>query len=176
MGSELRGLDTIIEALPMIRAEVPEVKVRFAGKSYFGTKNNLEDLAESLGVEEHVEFTGWIDPEEFPKYMKAADIGLVPYRSIPVTNTTVPNKLFQYMAAELPVLVTDTDAVGRIVRETNSGVVVPAEDPDAFAEGAIELADPDRRAELGRNGRKAVEEEYNWERDAERLLKVYESL
>jgi glycosyltransferase involved in cell wall biosynthesis len=72
--------------------------------------------------------------------------------------------------------VTETDAVARIVRETDSGVVVPPEDPEAFAEGAIKLADPDRRAALGRNGYNAVEKKYNWKRDAENLKRVYENI
>ena len=169
-----RGLDTAVKALPDIKSEVPDAKIRMAGRG--SLRHELMDLANDLGVGDSVEFTGWIDETTFPNYMRAADVGIVPHRSNPHTNTTVPHKLFQYMAAELPVLATDTTAVSRIVRETDAGVIVPAESPEEFAEGAIELADDDTRKKLGKNGREAVEKKYNWSRDGKRLQDVYDNL
>jgi glycosyltransferase involved in cell wall biosynthesis len=169
-----RGLDTAVESQPIIKSEISNSKFRMAGGG--SMEADLKELAENLGVREYVEFTGWVNETELPKYIRAADVGVVPHRSNPHTNTTVPHKLFHYMASGIPVLVTETDAVARIVRETDSGVVVPPEDPEAFAEGAIKLADPDRRAALGRNGYNAVEKKYNWKRDAENLKRVYENI
>jgi glycosyltransferase involved in cell wall biosynthesis len=169
-----RGLDTAVKSQPIINSEIRDAKLRMAGGGPL--EENLKNLAQRLNIKENIEFTGWVDFTEIPKYVRAADVGIVPHRSNPHTNTTVPHKLFHYMASGIPVIVTETDAVARIVRETNSGLVVPPEDSEAFAEAAVELADSDRRTELGENGRMAVEKKYNWSCDEKRLQEVYDSL
>jgi glycosyltransferase involved in cell wall biosynthesis len=81
------------------------------------------------------------------------------------------------MAMAKPVVVTDVAPLARIVRETESGLVVPAGEHAAMADAIRELrGDADLRAELGRNGRVAVENEYNWDRDASRLVSVYDEV
>ncbi|RQG91526.1 glycosyltransferase family 1 protein [Natrarchaeobius halalkaliphilus] len=168
-----RGLDTVIRAIPRIKKEIPNVLFRIAGG---GQLNDLEDLANNLGIRDHIEFTGWIDETEFPKYMSSANIGLLPHRSNGHTNTTIAHKLFQYMAAELPVIVTDTRAVGRVVREASAGVVVPPEEPNAIADAAINIFQSEVGRIYGKNGRNAVESKYNWSHDSKQLLKVYDKL
>lgn len=171
--SHHRGLDTAVRALPDIISSVPEVKFRFVGGRGGESQQELEALAEDLNVAENIEFIDWMDPEDVPQEMYNADIGLIPHRSNPHTNSTIPHKLFQYMAAELPVLTTETASIARVITDTDAGVVVPADNPQQLARGAVELSDSERRAELGGNGRQAVEDKYNWDRDAEKLKEIY---
>ncbi|AEN06206.1 glycosyl transferase group 1 [halophilic archaeon DL31] len=170
-----RGVDTAVRALAILRESVPDARLRIVG-GRSKLKGELQQLAAELGIESAVEFTGWVDGETFPSHMAAADVGLVPHRSTAHTNTTVPHKLFQYMAAGLPVLATETTAVARGVREADAGVVVPPEDPRAMAEAAETLADPGTADRLGTNARRAAETTYNWSRDADRLRAVYDRL
>lgn len=166
-----RGLDTAIKAMPRVIDHIPSALLRFAGGGSF--ENQITSFVRDQGIDEHVEFTGWIDENEFPQYIASADVGIVPHRSNPHTNTTVPHKLFQYMAAAKPVVATDTSAVARIIRETNSGIVVLPDNPATFAEAIIELSEGTR---LGENGRQAVETVYNWEHDSQILLDLYDEI
>jgi glycosyltransferase involved in cell wall biosynthesis len=169
-----RGLDTAIRAVAGSEAGVELLLVGGGGGT---TESELRALIAELGVGDRVTITGWVAFDDVPGYISDSDLCLVPHDSTPHTETTVPHKLFQYMATAKPVLVTDVAPLARIVRETDAGVVVPAGDHDAIAEAIRELrGDGGRRAELGRNGRAAVESEYNWDRDAARLVEVYDEV
>ncbi len=87
------------------------------------------------------------------------------------------NKLFEYMAAGLPVVIPDAPRWRDIVERYGCGVAADVDDPAAVA-GAVErlLASPEWAAKLGENGRRAVLTELNWERQAPRLLALYERL
>ena len=172
-----RGLEAVVRALPGIAEEVPNAKLLIVGapgtERYGGA---FDDLVGECGVEGRVVNTGWVDFDDVPSYMAAGDVCLVPHAKNPHTDTTVPHKLFQYMALSKPVITSNADPLARMMDETDAGLVATAGDPGAFAEAAVSLADPDRREELGANGRRAVEERYNWAIDAERLRTIYDRL
>jgi glycosyltransferase involved in cell wall biosynthesis len=172
-----RGLDTAIRAFATVASELPDARLLFVGGEGGAVGEQLRTLADDLGVEDQVQFAGRVPFDEVPAYMAACDVCLVPHAATPHTETTLPHKLFQYMAMAKPVLVTDVPPLERIVSETESGRVVAADDPTALATAVRDLhADPDERDRLGTNGRRAVEATYNWEHDAERLRTVYQRL
>nr|WP_264475082.1 glycosyltransferase family 4 protein [Salinirubrum litoreum] len=169
-----RGLDTAIRAVAALESGVELLLVGGGGGT---TESELRALIAELGVGDRVTITGWVDFEEVPGYVAASDACLVPHARTPHTETTVPHKLFQYMATGKPVVVTDVAPLARIVDETESGLVVPAGDHDAMADAIRRLCgDAGLCGELGRNGRTAVEAEYNWDRDAKRLVAVYDEV
>lgn len=175
LSGEHRGVDTAIRALAILRRSVPDATLRVVG-GRSKVKGRLEELATALGVSDAIEFTGWVDEAAIPGHIAAADVGLVPHRATAHTNTTVPHKLFQYMAGAIPVLATETTAVARVVRDANAGVVVPPEDPDSLARAALALKDEETARRFGEKAREAVETTYGWQRDAERLRGVYDEL
>ena len=165
-----RGIETLIRALP----ETPDaVSLLLVGAGSEASDRRLRRLAASEGVADRVTFTGWVEFEDVPRYIAASDLAMVPHRETDHTATTVPHKLFQYMALETPVLVTDVGPLGRIVRETEAGVVVPPEDSAAVAAEIAGLLGAER-TDYGENGRRAVETRYSWARDGERLRQVYD--
>lgn len=170
-----RGLETAIDAMPSIVDRVPNARlllVGAAGEEAYDAE--LRKRATETGVAERITFTGWVDLEAVPRYVAASDLPIVLHRDTPHTATTVPHKLFQYMAVRKPVAVTDVGTMGRIVRDGNAGIVVPADDVVAFANEVVDLAnDSKRAAELGRNARSVVESRYNWSFDAATLRDVY---
>lgn len=172
LSGEHRGVETAIHALGLLRQSVPDATLRLVG-GRSDHKERLKALAADRGLADAVEFTGWVTEETIPSQIAAADVGIVPHRSTRHTETTVPHKLFQYMAAGIPVLATNTDPVARIVGDADAGPVVPAENPEAMATAARRLTDATERQRFGANGRAAVEDRYNWERDAARLQGVY---
>jgi len=100
------------------------------------------------------------------------DVGVIPHVADESWNTTVPNKLFDYMAAGIAVVTSDARPAARIVRETGAGFVYHHADASGLARAFATLVDPDLRLACGRRGQSAVRDTYHWEQDAARLLAV----
>lgn len=174
----LRGIDTAIRAMPKILKKIPSARLLLVGGE--GTKayeEGLKNLCKKLKVEEHVFFTGWVPFQQVPSYISASDVCLVPHYASDATNVGVPHKLFQYMALEKPVVVTNAKALQRIVEESECGIVIPSGDYDRMAEAIVKLHDNKGYAKmLGLNGRRAVERKYNWTNESRKLCQLYEEL
>jgi glycosyltransferase involved in cell wall biosynthesis len=96
---------------------------------------------------------------------------------VPKTKYESPYKLFEAMMCEKPIIVSDESAMANIVRKEQCGVVVPYGDVPALTHALKTCReDPQLRAELGKNGRKAYEERYSWAIMEERVLSGYHSL
>jgi len=122
-----------------------------------------------------VRFLGYVNRETaLATAVREADIGVLPNHSNEAWNTTIPNKLFDYMAEALPVLSSSVAPFARIVRETHAGEVFEAGNARSLADAIRRLSDPDRRAACGAAGRRAVLERYHWERDTDVLLQGLE--
>ncbi|HEV2643965.1 MAG TPA: glycosyltransferase, partial [Candidatus Elarobacter sp.] len=106
----------------------------------------------------------------------SADVGLLPHQKNESWDTTIPNKLFDYMAAGLPVVTSDAAPCERIVHETGCGEVFASGNAEAMAAAIRRATDPSRSARLGDAGVRAVLGRYNWEHDTEVLLAAVESL
>jgi glycosyltransferase involved in cell wall biosynthesis len=172
---EFRGLDLILDAIAHL-AENGETGVHFAVAGDGPHKAALETRCEQLGIEEHVSYVGWIDPSQVSAFLAAGDIGIIPHAVTPLTTYTVPNKLFDYMLAGLPVLATDMAPVRRIVTEEDCGVILPRNPSDSeVADGIRQLKTSDTE-DLGANGRDAVYRRYNWNHDAERVRSTVATL
>jgi glycosyltransferase involved in cell wall biosynthesis len=169
-----RGLDTAVRA---VAHDDPDTHLLLVGGGGGTTEADLRELICEHDAGDRVTITGWVDFAHVPAYVAACDVCLVPHARTEHTETTVPHKLFQYMALRRPVVVTDVAPLARLVGETDAGVVVPADDPAALAAAVARLRDdPAERRRLGANGRAAVERHYNWPRDAARLRAVYADL
>lgn len=176
LGGKHRGLETVVEAMDRVLTVVPEATLVIvgAGDQY---KRTLQERARAVGVSDQVVYTGWVDFEKVPSYIAASDVCLVPHEATPHTETTVPHKLFQYMALSKPVVVTDVRPLERVVGETGCGIVVPAGDADAMGSALVSLYEsPTDAQRMGQRGRQAIEETYNWTTESASLLAVYESL
>ncbi|SFR57838.1 glycosyltransferase family 4 protein [Halogeometricum limi] len=173
-----RGIETAIRAFPAVVDAVPNARLLLVGGSNEpGYDQGLRELAAETGVGDRITFTGWVDAADVPGFMAACDVGLVPHVSNAHTETTVPHKLFQYMALSVPVVATDVGPLGRIVRDAGGGRVVPASDPAAMATALAALGDDaELRDRLGESARRAVVDRYAWADDAETLVALYDDL
>jgi glycosyltransferase involved in cell wall biosynthesis len=133
--------------------------------------------AAQLGLgEERVQFYGRLPYPEALTLVARADIGVISHHANESWNTTIPNKLFDYMAAGLPVVSSDTIPCARILRETGAGELFRSGDSADLANALIRLIDPSRRLELGNKGRSAIVQHYNWEHDSAALLEIVTSV
>jgi glycosyltransferase involved in cell wall biosynthesis len=170
-----RGIHTAIQAMPLVLNKITNARLILVGSG--GNEVELKRLAIESGVEETVEFCGLQPFDSIPSYISASDICLVPHISSGHTNSTIPHKLFQYMALAKPVIVSSAKPLARIVEETKAGLVYPSGDADALAEAIIKLHDDSElAANTSQAGLKAVKETYNWQFEGNKLIKLYEDM
>jgi glycosyltransferase involved in cell wall biosynthesis len=169
-----RGLDTAVKAMPKVLEVIPQARLLLVGRG--SIKPELEKLVTELNLESQVIFEDWRPFQEVPSYIQASQICLVPHQSNPHTEATSPHKLFQYMLMEKPVVVSSCKPLQRVVQETKGGLVFTAGDSDHLAKTILQLRDQTLREELGRAGKQAVLDRYNWERTSQDLIGLYEHL
>jgi glycosyltransferase involved in cell wall biosynthesis len=139
-----KGADLIVEAARL----VPQVQFVIAG----GQAADVAKLRESAGALANLRIDGFQPPERVALYLAAADLGLAPNRSQPAISSkyTSPLKVFEAMAAGLPLVASDLPSLRDILTHDRDGWLVAPDDARALAEGVQRLvADPDLRRRLG---------------------------
>ena len=165
-----RGLETTIEALASLEGDVrflvvggPETEAR-----------RLEELARAHGVGERVRFLGRVPRAEVARHTALFDVAVVlpPPRSRNYL-TTLPNKAYDYMAAGVPILASDLPSLRRTLVEEARCAIAVSPDPASVRTALDRLrGSPDRRKELGRNGRDAFLHRYCWDLQEEKFLRL----
>ena len=172
---EPRGLSVLLRAVSLCQHAGVRVQVTIIGDGRERLK--LERQARELQLDTAVvEFTGYLPNREALQLVEEADVGLVPHLATDSWNSTIPNKLFDYMAAGLPILTSDARPAARVVRETRTGIVYAHDDPAALAQAIMEITPYAVRNALSENGPTAVMEQYNWGNDAGRLVAAVEAV
>jgi len=153
-----QGLHTFVEAAARLQ-EHKDVLFCLIGEGPY--LNDLKSLAGTLGVN-NVRFLPLQPREQLPEQLAAADL-LVITQKRSVTDVVFPGKLLYYMAAGRPILaaVSTDSETGRFVNQNSVGVVVPPEDPQAFAEAVLHLRQSSTAVQLGANGRRVAEEQFD---------------
>jgi glycosyltransferase involved in cell wall biosynthesis len=170
----VRGIDVAIEAM----RHLPGVHLAVVCVPHVGAPmvSELWQLAEKDGVADRVHFLDPVPPDEVVEFLATADVGVHPLLAgIPNHEMALPNKLFEYVHAGLPIVVTDLKELGRFVRRHGLGETFRSGDPADMAAGVEKvLANPElyRRAALD----PALRTEYSWERQAEVLIAMYDDL
>ncbi|MFN2607545.1 MAG: glycosyltransferase family 4 protein [Acidimicrobiales bacterium] len=150
------GLTAVAETAAKLAGE--PVRFGFVGEG--AAKGDLERRVAELGLENVVMLPG-IPRDAVPGLLAAADICLVPLRRVPLFDTFIPSKLFEYLAAGRAVIGSVRGEAAAILRGAGAVVVEP-EDSAALADAVRALAgDPERRAEMGRQGRDFVAAHYD---------------
>jgi glycosyltransferase involved in cell wall biosynthesis len=165
-----RGISELLQAVRLLRGTPQPVRAVIIGKGR--DASILQDEATALGLTPaEVTFVGHVPSrDDVRATVRGADVGVLPHHANEAWNTTIPNKLFDYMAAELPVITSDVIPFARIVRETGAGIVFKSRDPASLASAIRTLFDGARRRAYGAAGLAAVRSRYNWEYDAHVLV------
>jgi glycosyltransferase involved in cell wall biosynthesis len=170
-----RGIDIAVRSMIEVIKEVPNAHLLLIGDGR--GRKKIEELVSALNLKEVVSLTGWVNFRYIPTYLDASDVCIIPYRRNEHTDTTVPHKIFQYMAMAKPVIVSDCKPLRRIVEETKCGLVVPPEDPESLAKAVVQQYRNSECAQnIGKNGREWVMKKYNWGLESEKLVKLYKQL
>lgn len=173
-----RGVELLIEAAALVRRRsgAGEFRLAIVGASR-NEMRRLERLCQSHGVREIAELSPYVAHPLAMEWIKQTDIGVIPHLDTPGIRTTVPFKLFQYMAAGAACIVSDVGPLGRIVRETGAGLAFK---PGSAADLADKIHDllirPDRARAMGEKGRRTSEERFNWETESCAYADCFRSL
>ncbi|MGI5468303.1 glycosyltransferase family 4 protein [Streptomyces sp. CA-132043] len=165
-----KGQDTLIEALPRIRTEVPDAALLIVGGGPY--EKELRALAAARGVGDAVHFTGAVPWEELPAHYGAGDVFAMPCRTrrggLDVEGLGIV--YLEASATGLPVVAGDSGGAPDAVLDGETGWVVPGGSPAAAADRIVPLLqDPALRRRMGERGRAWVEEKWRWDLLAERL-------
>lgn len=168
--SEVRNIFGMMQAV----AGLPDPSARLRLVGSFAIQET-EDKARSMAEwDSSVLFEGWASRERVGEILGEVQAGLVVLKPVEHEMLTLPIKLFEYMAAGLPVIASDFPVWRNIVDDAGCGVLVDPLDPASIAAAMRWVLDnPDEAAEMGRRGRAAVEQKYNWGPEAGRLIAYY---
>jgi glycosyltransferase involved in cell wall biosynthesis len=174
-----RGSITMIEAMDRVVRRVPGARLVLVGAfDSASDEAKVRHLIADRGLEQAVETVGWVPFCDLPRWFAQADVGLVPWhKEKEFPPPIIPTKIFEYMAARLPVVASDRPTIRRFLEGRDCGLLVEPGDAQALAE-AIEclLTHPARAQEMGQRGRQAVERDYRWETEDEKLVALYRQL
>lgn len=164
-----QGIELVLRSAAIVQAVFPTARyVLVGGKPAQIEKQRL--LARELGVAEMVCFTGQRPLEEMPQYTALADILLSPRSG----GTNTPLKLYTYLRSGKPILATAILSHTQILTPDMAALV--AATPEGLAQGAIELLQDRKKAQLlGEHGRQVAEEQYSWPAFMEKNRRAYGS-
>ncbi len=169
-----RGISTCLEASRLLRVRGEGICWWLVGTGKH--ERYFRHCSADLESQRVLYWFGWQPHHRALLLINLADIGIVPHVRTEHWQTTMPNKLYDYMAFRKPVLVSDCRPMKRVVETYQCGLVFRSQDAEDLAEKVLMLRDPELRAQMGANGRRAVEEQYNWGVDGKRLVEVVEAL
>ncbi|MFC4451025.1 glycosyltransferase family 4 protein [Halorussus aquaticus] len=136
---------------------------------------NVNDRLERSAHGDRVQLLGYVDYEDIFSYLSTADLGLA-LADKELYEYCVPNKVFEYLAASTPVMVTDTVGMRRYLPD-DCGFRVDASNTSGQADIVERFTgNVEGLHKMGENGRDRVKSEYCWDQEKERLLDLYRGL
>jgi glycosyltransferase involved in cell wall biosynthesis len=169
----LRRLESLIEAAEALE----QCAVVLMGPGFPPYIASLRALAEQRDVADRVRVEAPVPPADVVRYAAAADVGVIPFPNTSLNNFHgLPNKIFEYIMAGIPVVGSDFPQISHVIERYDTGRTFDPDDPGSFVRAVkAVLEDPERHAELRRNARAAARE-LNWEREARKLLAIFDDV
>lgn len=154
-------LDLALVALQTVRKHVPEVKLVIAGTG--DGLPRLRALAADLALEDSVLFTGWIEHQQVPAYLAAAEIALYPYRDTLINRAKCSIKILEYMAMGKAIVTTRVGQNLEYLEHGRSGILAKPGNAEAFAQALLQLlADPALAQRMGQNAAQRIRDHFTW--------------
>ncbi len=128
-------------------------------------------------VPENVSYVGYLSRKDTLKIYENSFCGLCLFEDYPNNKIDPPTKIFEYMAAGIPVICSNFDSMEEVVLKYNCGISVDPHDKQAIIDIMIYLINNQEKAKImGQNGKKAIEDKLNWETHQKVLLDAYRRL
>jgi len=166
--AKIRGIKEIVKAMEFTQ----NIRLNLAGTF---TEKDIEKEVKEYDGWVNVNELGFLSREEIHKTLSSSKAGLVTL--YPTINyiEALPVKMFEYMAAGIPVISSDIKLWKEIVESNNCGICVDPLDPKEIAKAINKIIKNNVKADqMGENGRKAVVEKYNWSIEEQKLYQIYQ--
>lgn len=161
------GLTTVLDAAAQLR-EDPEIMFLFIGDGADRARLESEATRRQL---ENVRFIGLLPRDELPAWIASIDCLLVMLRDLPVFETVIPSKIFEFCAQERPVVVAARGEIRRLVTEAKAGLVIDPEDATQLVTAIEAVRTNPGEAEVRANaGREWVERNFDRSALARQML------
>jgi glycosyltransferase involved in cell wall biosynthesis len=169
--STTRGIDEIVAAMAFVRSGA---RLNLGGRT---DDQELKARLERSSGWAHVNELGYLSRDQIRHVLGRSMAGLVTLHPTPAYLDSLPVKMFEYMSAGLPVIASDFPLWREIIEGNDCGLCIDPLDPAAIA-AAIDalVSNPARAEQMGRNGRAAVEQHFNWANEERKLLQLYEDI
>ena len=164
------GLPVLVEAFHGLRQKDTKSRLLIVGDGPERAK--LSDDIKKRGLQDSAHLTGSVSPDQVPPWLASMDVAVAPYPHLPRFYFS-PLKIFEYMAAGLPVVASRIGQIVRIIQHDVNGLLVPAGYSLALAAAVQQLrSDPEKRMALGQEARKTVLRNHTWDQVVSRVLEV----
>jgi glycosyltransferase involved in cell wall biosynthesis len=171
--SYLRGYREMIQMMDHIPRELQAELHLIGPMQHIAAEDQDKEELRKKNIYLH----GRIPFEEVKKWLAKGKVGLVCLHPIENYRESLPIKMFEYMAAGLPLVATDFPLWKEIVDQSQCGFTVDALNPKEMAEKVTQLLlDKELHNQMSENGRRAYEEHYNWRVEEKKLLDLYQKL
>jgi len=168
--SKARG---VVEMLEGYKKASQNIDMKFI----IGGKFAPTSLENELLPHYSVDYRQWLSYSEMVNVLNESRVGIIVPHPIERYRTNYPVKLFEYMAAGLPVIASKEGEPSAFVKEADGGILVDPENDNEIASAMIKLiTEPDLALEMGQRGRKLILEKYNWEIESQKLIGLYNAL
>ena len=164
---EYKGLDILIQAMPIILKENKDAKVVILGEMGDIRGRLLIDMVKNLGITESFNLKGLIPQKQIRNYYKNVFLMVIPSRL-----DLFPMVALEAMASGIPIVASNVGGLPEVVIDGQNGLIVEKENPQKLAEAIIYLFDnPIEAGKMGERGRKMTEEKFAWEKIIEKFEK-----
>ncbi|MBD2297076.1 glycosyltransferase family 4 protein [Nostoc sp. FACHB-190] len=168
--AEIRGIRQMVEAMEFLPKSLT-AKLLLLGEF---SSLDMQNEVEKIPGWQQVEFLGWQSRQSVVQYLAKSKVGLVLFHPKRDHLEALPNKLFEYMAAGLPVVASNFALWREIIEDIGCGLVVNPLDCQEIAQSIQYLLEnPEIAVAMGKRGREAVINRYNWDIESKKLLKLY---
>lgn len=169
-----RGIDVVIRAIELVKEQIPEINFIVVGSGR--EDEEIKNLTRQLGVDEQVFFAGWVPSREINSYIQASHVGISPIRRNPHHDTTLANKITQYLALGKPILVSDCPAQAGIVESYNCGLIFRDGDAENLAERILFLYRERENYKQMQKNALTASENLDWRNEQKKLIRIYKEL
>jgi glycosyltransferase involved in cell wall biosynthesis len=170
--TEVRGISACLQVTALLKANHPDIQTLFIGSFGYKYEQIMPRLIDDLDISNHVTIIENVDHEKIPGYLKLGDLGLFIVQPVNERfSWGEPIKYFEYMAAGLPVVISDLPAKRRLIEAIGNGILVNPLDHSETANAIHKLlSDNNLRNVMSRKGSAAFQDQYHWEFISERMI------
>lgn len=172
--SEDRGIFKMLELASHLTNNNLNTKLIIIGNVPEHLKEKINSYINSRKLQDKIKFTGRLKAPEAYEIVSKARLGLSILKPVKNYTESYPTKLFEYMALGVPFITSNFPLYNKLVNDTKAGYTVDYNNmKDIVEKVEYILLNEKLSKKMGENGRKAVLDRYNWDKEAEKLIKLY---